>query len=783
MPPKEIPLSTQKPGRRSKASIALLAIVAMLGTMMALTLPASADTAATLVVTRATTPYQSTVAPNGPLTGLRDGDAVTVNVSADGTGTPANLIFEADVRLCRAGLNIQLLSQFNASAGNCITNPLSAASSSIVQKPFGAPNTGGNVTFLVGTGTETVHTGIGSPITCDSTHACAIWVRQVVPTGIVASGNAFVHYDVTFAGAPDAPVTPTVVAHPGSATVSWTAPTFTGNWPLQGYTVTSSPGGLTCSATAPTTTCDVPGLDPFTSYTFAVTATNQHPVTSVAGYTSTAATTTPAVIPAATTPAITTAVPHNGMVTVSWTATQPAPTSYTVSSKQGALVGPTCTTATTSCDVSGLTNGKPYVFKVTANYAGGMTVSAPSAATTPKVFADLTASNAAALTTPRSGVLNVTESVTNNGPEAAPGKMLFTVGNATESAITPDAGVTCGPTVPNLLGTGFTQLCTTDAPLASGATLNVGLALAPQANLHLTSITVRNAVSLPLTTPASYSDPVVANNSASKTIKVIDNFDLQVASAGGVTIGRTGTYVSDATLTNTGTDAVFAKFTVTVTNAAEAAFLPDAAFTCAAAKPNAAGTGFSRVCTTTAPLAPATPLLVHLELTPNTSPLVHGLTVTFAGAKLFGNTVDPTPLDNKSLLKVAIADSADLATTLSAPSSVSRAGTVTITGTITNNGPDAVTGKAIVKIVGGTITSGTADVGLNCVGVGATRTCTITTAIAAGTTLNFSIVVTPSAKTTVTSITATSTASVLGGVTVSDPSSGNNVATIPVAIV
>jgi hypothetical protein len=86
-------------------------------------------------------------------------------------------------------------------------------------------------------------------------------------------------------------------------------------------------------------------------------------------------------------------------------------------------------------------------------------------------------------------------------------------------------------------------------------------------------------------------------------------------------------------------------------------------------------------------------------------------------------------------------------------------------------------------VVGGTIQSVSADAGLSCVGVGAKTACTITTAIASGTTLNFTIVVAPSTKLSVTSLTATSTASVLGGVTVTDPNNINDVAPVSVNIV
>jgi hypothetical protein len=161
--------------------------------------------------------------------------------------------------------------------------------------------------------------------------------------------------------------------------------------------------------------------------------------------------------------------------------------------------------------------------------------------------------------------------------------------------------------------------------------------LAPQADPHLTSIVVSNAVGLPLTMPATYIDPVATNNRVTETVKIIDS----------------------------GTDPVYARFTIAVRFASELAFTADAGLSCGAAVPNVSGTGFSRVCTTSEPLASGASLNVQLTLAPSTNPLVHAMTVTGTAAKMFGTVADLTPLNNRSLLKAAITDSADLATTLS----------------------------------------------------------------------------------------------------------------------
>lgn len=89
--------------------------------------------------------------------------------------------------------------------------------------------------------------------------------------GYGGSGIIIVRYSTL----PDAPTSPTAVAGEGQATVSWTAPTYTGASAISSYTVTASSGGATCTPSPSTATwCTVTGLATGTSYTFTVTATN-----------------------------------------------------------------------------------------------------------------------------------------------------------------------------------------------------------------------------------------------------------------------------------------------------------------------------------------------------------------------------------------------------------------------------------------------------------------------------------------------------------------------------
>lgn len=106
---------------------------------------------------------------------------------------------------------------------------------------------------------------------------------------------------------PGAPTGVTATSGNGQATVSFTAPAFTGGAAITGYTVTSSPGGFTGTGAASPIT--VSGLTNGTSYTFIVTATNS------AG-TGAASPASSSVTPSAAAPTITSVtVPANGTYT------------------------------------------------------------------------------------------------------------------------------------------------------------------------------------------------------------------------------------------------------------------------------------------------------------------------------------------------------------------------------------------------------------------------------------------------------------------------------------
>jgi len=184
------------------------------------------------------------------------------------------------------------------------------------------------------------------------------------------------------ASVPAAPTGVTGVAGNQTVAVSWN-PADDGGSRINNYTVTSTPGDKTCSTNG-ALTCTVAGLTNGTSYTFAVTATNEF---------GTSLTSSPsALILVPTSPSAPLNVVGIGLdskATVSWDA--PASnggssiTSYQVTvpgfPSKGCTTTVNSTTGAlpTTCEVGSLSNGTTYVFEVKAiNVAGASDASAPS---------------------------------------------------------------------------------------------------------------------------------------------------------------------------------------------------------------------------------------------------------------------------------------------------------------------------------------------------------------------------------------------------------------------
>ncbi|MEI6701358.1 MAG: fibronectin type III domain-containing protein, partial [Actinomycetota bacterium] len=182
---------------------------------------------------------------------------------------------------------------------------------------------------------------------------------------------------------PNAPSDVTGFPGMGSATLSWSAPTFNGGSAITVYKATADPGGATCvSQNGSATGCTIFGLTNGVTYTFKVTATNLAGTSDDSGPSSPLVLTVPP-----SPPSQIIATPGNTEVSVAWTAPSDnggaAVDAYTVTAfGDGGVAAGSCTTPdglTTSCLVTGLVNGTTYTFSVIAtNVAGSSLASAPS---------------------------------------------------------------------------------------------------------------------------------------------------------------------------------------------------------------------------------------------------------------------------------------------------------------------------------------------------------------------------------------------------------------------
>jgi M6 family metalloprotease-like protein len=188
-----------------------------------------------------------------------------------------------------------------------------------------------------------------------------------------ASTNA-----ATPVGVPGAPTIGTATAGNGQATLTWTAPASNGGSAVTGYKVTPYIGATaqtvqTFNSTA--TSQAVTGLTNGTAYTFRVAAVNAIGTGAQSAASNSVTPAVPATSPGA--PTIGTATRGNAKATVAWTAPASnggsAITGYVVTPYIGATAqtAQTFNSTATSQDVTGLTNGTAYTFKVAAVNAVG----------------------------------------------------------------------------------------------------------------------------------------------------------------------------------------------------------------------------------------------------------------------------------------------------------------------------------------------------------------------------------------------------------------------------
>ena len=131
------------------------------------------------------------------------------------------------------------------------------------------------------------------------------------------------------------------------------------------YVVTATPGGATCSTTS--TSCVVSGLVNSQQYTFAIVGSNQYGSTSAVSVIGTPD--GPPAVPAAVQSSV-----GSRTLTVSWPAvTTTANVTYVATANPGNIK---CTTSTTSCVFTNLTNGIDYTVTISTISPSGQVTTA-----------------------------------------------------------------------------------------------------------------------------------------------------------------------------------------------------------------------------------------------------------------------------------------------------------------------------------------------------------------------------------------------------------------------
>jgi trimeric autotransporter adhesin len=166
----------------------------------------------------------------------------------------------------------------------------------------------------------------------------------------------------------------------GAASVTFTAPTYTGRTPITSYTVTSSPGGFT--GTGASSPISVTGLQSNTAYTFTVTATNAIGTSAASSASNSITATT---IPQ--TPTITSATrSSNTVVSIAFTgATGGAALSAVTATSSPSVSITSSGTSSPMTATATYVQGTSYTFTITATNANG-TSSASSASSSVTPF-------------------------------------------------------------------------------------------------------------------------------------------------------------------------------------------------------------------------------------------------------------------------------------------------------------------------------------------------------------------------------------------------------------
>ena len=228
---------------------------------VAYTAPASnggvAITSYTVTSSPGTITGSSTTSPI-TVTGLTNGVAYTFTVTATSPGVGTGAASGASNSITPAAA--QTITFANPGAQNFGTTPTLTATASSSLTPTFTSSTTGICTVTTGGALTFVAAGtcsINADQAGNSAYLAAVTVTQSFAVNAVLAG---------------APTAATATAGDTQASVTFSAPVFTGGAAVTGYTVTSSPGGITSASSG--SPIAVTGLTNGTAYTFTVTATN-----------------------------------------------------------------------------------------------------------------------------------------------------------------------------------------------------------------------------------------------------------------------------------------------------------------------------------------------------------------------------------------------------------------------------------------------------------------------------------------------------------------------------
>lgn len=231
-----------------------------------------------------------------------------------------------------------------------------------------------NVSASAPSNTSGLKIGIGTPETVTSTPSTKCQIAEVFAYTSYLSDVDIVRLETYVAEKWNlwgnyANYVPSLRGGNGVANLYWNVPTFNGGSAITNYTVNSTPAINTITQSG--TNVVVGGLTNGTSYLFDIKANNARGASSSLNYT---------IIPGATAPSApiglsATVTAAANRATVTWLAPVSdggsSIISYTVTSEPGGFTSTTADGITLTADVTGLTNGTSYIFRVNATNAVG----------------------------------------------------------------------------------------------------------------------------------------------------------------------------------------------------------------------------------------------------------------------------------------------------------------------------------------------------------------------------------------------------------------------------